>query len=97
MLVRIVHMTFHPEQVEAFRALFEQTAPQIRAFPGCRHLELWQQADEASRFTTYSLWENQAALDSYRASTLFRSTWTKTRQWFAAPPTALSFCSLMRV
>ncbi len=41
MLIRLVRMTFRPDALEAFLALFDASAPQIRAFPGCRHLELW--------------------------------------------------------
>ena len=95
MLIRIVHMHFLPEHVATFQALFDEKSVHIRAFPGCHHLELWQRADDGNAFTTYSLWENESALDFYRDSILFRNTWSQTRQWFSAAPVAYSFYSCM--
>ena len=44
LLIRLVRMTFNPEALEAFLALFDASAPQSRAFSGCIHLELWTDA-----------------------------------------------------
>jgi quinol monooxygenase YgiN len=83
-------MTFHPASVDAFLALFEASAPQIRAFPGCEHLELWQDVRFANILTTYSHWHDEHALNRYRHSTLFTETWAQTKRLFAAPPHAVS-------
>lgn len=83
-------MTFRPDALPEFLALFEGASPQIRAFAGCRHLELWEDARFSNILSTYSIWDGQAALDAYRESELFRETWAHTRQWFAAPPLATS-------
>ncbi len=90
MLIRIVRMTFQPGQTEAFLAIFRESQPLIRAFLGCRHLELWQDAGHPSVYCTCSHWENEAALEAYRQSELFRSTWARTRPLFSAPPQAFS-------
>ncbi len=90
MLVRTVRMTFRPDAVEEFLTMFEGVAPQIRAVEGCRHLELWEDARYPNILTTYSLWDGPAALDAYRESALFRSTWARTKAWFAAPTVAHS-------
>ena len=91
MLVRIVRMTFAPDTVEAFLDRFDDAAPRIRAFPGCRHLELWRDADAPAVCTTYSHWTGAEALDTYRNSDLFRSTWSTVKPLFAAAPRAHSY------
>ena len=91
MLVRVVRMTFRPEAVPDFLALFERTAPRIRAAPGCHRLDLWRDAADPARFATHSLWTDAAALDAYRASSLFRTTWAATKPLFAEPATATSY------
>jgi quinol monooxygenase YgiN len=90
MLIRIVRMTFVPEQVPAFLALFRASEQCIRQQPGCRHLELWQDADQPAVYCTYSHWDDAAALDAYRKSALFGEVWPATKRLFAAPPVAFS-------
>ncbi|MEM6646614.1 MAG: antibiotic biosynthesis monooxygenase family protein [Bacteroidota bacterium] len=90
-LRRIVRMTFRPDAVEAFVHLFETAAPHIRAFPGCHHLELWRDAEDATVFTTFSHWTDADALNAYRHSDLFRTTWAKTKPLFAAKPETWSY------
>jgi len=90
MLIRTVRMTFRPDELDAFRTLFEEASPRIRAFPGCRRLELWKDAHAPNILSTYSHWESEAALDAYRQSELFKTTWAKTKLFFAAPPVAHS-------
>lgn len=82
-------MTFQPDHVPAFLDLFRRTAPQIRAFAGCHHLELLR-ADEAT-FATHSHWESAEALDAYRQSDLFRTTWAATKVLFSDRPRATSY------
>ena len=90
MIIRIVRMTFVPEQVPAFLALFHASEHRIRQQPGCRHLALWHDADQPTIYCTYSHWDNAAALDNYRKSALFGAVWPATKQLFAAPPLAFS-------
>lgn len=91
MLVRTVRMTFRPDRLDEFLGeVFRPSAPQIRAFAGCRHLELWEDARYPNVLTTYSLWDDAEALEAYRQSDLFRQTWARTVGLFAAPPVAHS-------
>lgn len=83
-------MTFRPDAVDAFLSVFDESSPRIRAFPGCHHLELWQDASYPNVLTTMSHWEDDAALERYRSSSLFRATWARTRPLFAARPQAYS-------
>lgn len=90
MLLRTVRMTFQPERLAAFHALFAATRARIAAAPGCRSVELWQDPRYATVLTTVSLWDGPDALDAYRASGLFRKTWAETKPMFAGPPVATS-------
>ncbi|MEM0964139.1 MAG: antibiotic biosynthesis monooxygenase family protein [Bacteroidota bacterium] len=90
MLLRTVRMTFAPDRVDEFLALFRQAQPRIAAASGCQHLELWQDARFANVLTTFSRWDSADALDAYRQSDLFRETWARTKPMFAAPPVAHS-------
>ena len=90
MLLRTVRMTFAPARLGDFLALFAEARPKIAAAPGCRHLELWQDARFPNVLTTFSHWDDADALEAYRQSDLFSTTWAKTTPLFAAAPVAHS-------
>lgn len=90
MLIRIVRLTFAPEHIAAFLRIFQDSENQIRQMPGCRHLELWQDADDPLVYCTHSHWESAEALNAYRRSALFGQVWPATKALFAAPPLAFS-------
>lgn len=90
MLIRIVRMTFAPEHREAFLEVFHESKAKIRAVTGCLHLELWQDYDDPNVLLTHSHWQDAAALEAYRHSELFKTTWAKTKPLFAAKPIAFS-------
>jgi len=84
MIKRIVKLTFRPEAVETFRNdVFEPSKARIRAFPGCQHMELLQQSEHPHVLFTLSIWDDVNALETYRNSDLFRSTWARTKAGFA--------------
>ena len=97
MLIRIVRMTFKPEEIDSFLAVFEASKDKIRNFEGCQYLELMQDANQSNVLITFSKWDNEAHLNSYRFSELFKSTWAKTKPLFEAPPVAFSMNSLILV
>lgn len=90
MLLRTVRMTFRPDRLDDFLALFAEARPKIAAAPGCRRLELWQDARFPNVLSTYSEWDGPEALEAYRRSDLFRQTWARTTPLFAAAPVAHS-------
>lgn len=90
-------MHFHPENREAFLQVFEATKDKIRSFEGCCHLELWEDINHPGRIFTYSFWESEAALNRYRVSELFTSTWKKTKVLFSDRPQAWSIDVLSMV
>ena len=95
MIIRIVRMNVRPDTVKEFLAHFDQSSARIRQYPGCLHLELWQDIENNGVFITYSQWNSAEALEKYRRSSLFRSTWKKVKPLFAAPTEVLS-CNLVR-
>lgn len=84
-------MRFRHERVSEFLELFERVAPQILSTPGCLSLEIWRGIDSEDTFSTVSRWTDAAALDRYRSSPLFQTTWSTIRPWFARPAEAESF------
>lgn len=90
MLIRIVRMTFQPEKVADFLVIFDESKHKIRAMPGCHRLELLRDLDQPHVFMTYSYWDNVGALNDYRNSELFKTTWAKTKVLFAGKPLAYS-------
>ncbi len=90
MLIRIVKMTFDPTKVDDFLAVFKESKEKIRAKDGCSHLELMQDYNLPNSFSTYSYWENEEALNSYRNSDLFKEVWAKTKILFSEKPLAFS-------
>ncbi|MCY7360158.1 MAG: antibiotic biosynthesis monooxygenase [Rudanella sp.] len=90
MLIRIVRMTFQEDKLDAFQQIFNNSKTHIRAFPGCRHLQLLSDLDHPSVRMTYSHWDSPEALENYRQSELFRTTWATTKVLFADKPVAFS-------
>jgi quinol monooxygenase YgiN len=83
-------MTFQPEKVADFLAIFEASKQHIRAMKGCHHLQLLRDLDQPHIFMTHSHWDNADALNHYRDSELFKTTWAKTKVLFAEKPLAFS-------
>ena len=90
MIIRIVRMTFREDAIDDFLTIFNDSKLQIRSFPGCRHLELHRDADDPRIFCTYSHWESQEDLDTYRNSSLFGEVWPATKRLFDDSPIAFS-------
>lgn len=84
-------MTFDPAKVPEFLTLFEESRDRIRNQDGCLHLELLTDVRHPNVMMTFSIWTSEGALEVYRGSGLFKSTWAKTRVMFAAKPEATSF------
>lgn len=94
MLIRIVKMTFRPEEVTSFLERFEPRKERIRSFEGCSYLQVLQDKEHPHIIFSHSHWENEAALNNYRHSDFFRETWSFTKPKFAAPAQAWSLTNL---
>jgi heme-degrading monooxygenase HmoA len=88
MITRLVKMTFAPEMLQLFEAAFANKEELIRAYPGCLEMNIYRSASDPRLRFTISRWENETALEDYRKSELFRSTWSEVKQWFDAPAEA---------
>ncbi len=97
MLIRLVRMTFQSDKTEEFKTIFEESKHLIRAREGCLHLELWQDLHQPHVFVTHSHWTSEEALNAYRDSDLFASTWKKTKALFADRAQAFSVKSVDRI
>lgn len=83
-------MSFQAGKTDEFLAIFHSAKEQIRAMPGCRYLSLHRDHHHAHVFYTLSKWDSQEALDGYRQTELFASTWAATRVLFDDKPQAHS-------
>ena len=86
-LIRLVKMTFQEENVNRFRELFDERKDLIASFPGCSQLEL---LNVQNIFFTYSIWQDANALEVYRKSDLFLSTWALVKPLFESKAEAWS-------
>lgn len=84
-------MTFQPNRVDDFLAVFNANKERIRGFQGCEFLELIQDTSQPNVLMTHSHWESAESLETYRHSELFQNTWAKTKVLFAEKPSAQSF------
>lgn len=90
MITRIVQLTFQEHQVAEFLRTFETNGPKIRAYDGCKSLELVQDIYRPYVFFTISKWENEEALNAYRNSAVFKKTWKAMKLLFSLPAHAWS-------
>ncbi|WP_224485536.1 putative quinol monooxygenase [Robertkochia aurantiaca] len=90
MLTRIVKMGFKEEHLDDFLENFNRNKKVIRNFPGCHHLELYRDKREPNCYFTYSKWEDEEALNTYRHSEVFKEIWGLTKTWFDRKPLAWS-------
>ena len=90
MLIRIVRMTFEPAKVDDFLAVFNESKYKIRQMDGCTHVELMQDYNLPNSFSTYSIWDDEKALNNYRNSDLFKDVWARTKALFSEKPIAFS-------
>lgn len=90
MIHRIVKMHFLPEKINEFQEIIKASNQRIRNFPGCKSLTILRDIHNENIFFTLSTWENEQALETYRASGLFKETWANTKKLFAKKAEAWS-------
>ena len=79
---RIVRMSFHPENSDAFEEIFWLSRSKILARDGCLEVLLLQDVKEKNVYFTHSVWKDEESLNSYRKSELFGSVWPATKKLF---------------
>lgn len=88
MIVRIVKLTFQKEREDDFLAFFENIKHLVNQFPGCAGMQMLRDQKQSNVFFTYSLWNSEVDLNSYRDSETFGKVWPKIKPWFADRPEA---------
>ena len=83
-------MTFHPEKINDFIQAFESRKELIGSFEGCAGVDLLRDVNNTNVFFTYSKWQNEQALEKYRQSELFQTTWEEVKKLFTGKPEAWS-------
>ncbi len=90
MMTRIVRMHFTEAGVDEFLELFNAHKVAIRNFPGCSHLQLLKDSDDALCYTTLSYWDKPESLEKYRKSELFGQVWGRVKTLFSERSQAFS-------
>ncbi len=90
MIIRIVKMTFEAGNVNDFLEIFSKAKSKIAGFDGCSDVQLLRDVQHPNIMFTYSTWKNPEALENYRQSELFASTWNKSKKLFCDKPEAWS-------
>ena len=94
MITRIVRLSFHPQHIETFLGVFADSKNDIKAFDGCEYLALMRDQDQPNVYYTHSKWISDEALQEYRKSPLFQTTWAKTKILFNDKPLAYSLMTV---
>jgi len=97
MIVRLVKLHISPNKLDDFLTVFHQNKELIRNFEGCKHLELLFDVNQKDIVFTYSIWENENAIENYRTSELFNSIWNTVKPMFCGKPEAWSTMSRFKV
>lgn len=90
MINRLVKLTFRIEEVETFLQIFDEVKEKIIASDGCEKLNLLRDKNKKEILFTHSQWIDEEALEQYRRSDTFRSTWAKVKKLFSDKPEAWS-------
>ena len=88
MIKRIVKLPLMPGKVLDFIQKFKDAKPSILASKGCRHLELLRDTEDDNLFFTFSIWDSEADLTSYRDSAIFMKIWEEVKPMFNGEPQA---------
>jgi len=90
MITRIVKLTFQEAYVPEFLTVFEEVKHKVVNFPGCNQMSLLQHHKEPMVFFTYSIWEDEESLETYRTSETFKALWGTIKPMFSCKAEAWS-------
>jgi quinol monooxygenase YgiN len=82
MITRIVKLTFNEDHIDDFLGYFDTINEVVNQFPGCLGMKLLRDKKKPSIIFTYSVWESEEALESYRTSDTFQEIWPTIKKWF---------------
>lgn len=76
-------MEFKLDKVDSFIVIFKANKDKILSFEGCNSLELLRDVTSENIFFTYSIWDSENSLNTYRDSETFKHIWSKTKPLFS--------------
>ena len=74
MITRIVKLSFENSYCVEFEAIFFEIQKIVLSNEGCNSVELLK-SYEPGLYFTYSVWDNEASLNNYRNSPVFKKIW----------------------
>lgn len=83
MITRLVKISLQAKKAGEFETLFYQSQAYIENFDGCRKTNLFRVAGSSEEYFTISYWDNEQALENYRASAVFKDVWSKVKPLFS--------------
>jgi len=69
-IIRIVRMTFQPDQYSEFESLFDSVRQNILSMPGCSSLSLKRDASQSNVYYTLSHWGSEESLQAFVSANL---------------------------
>jgi len=96
-MIRVVKLTVAEEQIDTFMTIFNEAKQGVRDYNGCTGLELWQSKNDPCVVFTYSFWEDESYLETYRDSEFFIGVWRQLKPLFSAKAEAWSVDSLIQL
>ena len=83
MITRVVKIHFQEDKIQEFLTFFETIKFKVARQPNCFGMKLLKDKNNPEIVFTYSLWEDEQALNKYRDSELFsEEVWPKIKPWF---------------
>ncbi|MDB5643953.1 MAG: hypothetical protein JWN07_3270 [Hyphomicrobiales bacterium] len=68
-VIRLIHVKVAPDQIAAAEKIWrEDCAPLMKQAPGCVSEQLLKCFEEAGEFISYSEWESESAIETFRTS-----------------------------
>ena len=90
MITRIVRLTITESKAESFYDFVKPRIKEIRKFPGCIKVDLYEDNSDTRVYYTISQWESEKDLNEYRKSKLFGTIWPIVKPWFSEKPITYS-------
>ena len=83
MITRIVKLHFQEDKITDFLTFFDTIKHKVAGFENCYGMKLLQDKNNPNIVFTYSKWNSEDDLNTYRHSELFGNVWSTIKPWFA--------------
>ncbi len=90
MIVRIVEMRIDSSKKQDVVRTFQEIKESVRGFNGCHYVGLFEDTNSPEHIVTYSIWDSEKDLETYRASPVFERNWKLLKEFFIDKPKAYS-------